>query len=104
MKLQSRAEQDPQYGHYCTDEDVDGPVEIEALTDEAEAIEQSSLRVAVIDLYLPDDLEPRRIVLEADAPDKLATENPMDQLLVAARPIQPIQRTSVSNGSRQRQS
>src|SRR5271163_2966580 len=53
---------------------VDGPVEIEALTDEAEAIEQSSLRVAVIDLYLPDDLEPRRIVLEADAFDKLATE------------------------------
>src|ERR1700724_2392879 len=51
---------------------VDGPVEIEALTDEAEAIEQAGLRVAVIDLYLPDDLEPRRIVLEADAFDKLA--------------------------------
>jgi len=78
----------------------DGPVEIEALTDEAEAIEQSSLRVAVIDLYLPDDLEPRRIVLEADAFDKLATENPMDQLLIAARPIRRSPRASVSNGSR----
>src|SRR5262250_1547323 len=54
---------------------VDGPVEIEALTDEAEAIEQAALRVAVVDLYLPDDLEPRRIVMEADAFDKLATEN-----------------------------
>ena len=79
---------------------VDGPVEIEALTGEAEAIERSALRVAVIDLYLPDDLEPRRIVLEADAFDKLATENPMDQLLVAARPIRRSPRASVSNGSR----
>src|SRR6201987_6050328 len=71
---------------------VDGPVEIEAVTDEAEAIgqaplrgagpvgteavraeagamEQAALRVAVVDLYLPDDLEPRRVVMEADAFD-----------------------------------
>ena len=53
----------------------DGPVEIEALTDEAEAMEEAALRVAVIDLYLPDDIEPRRIVMEADAFDKLATQN-----------------------------
>jgi hypothetical protein len=80
---------------------VDGPVEIEALTDEAEAIEQAALRVAVIDLYLPDDLEPRRIVMEADVFDKLATENPMDQLLIAARPVRRTPRTSVNgNGSR----
>jgi len=79
---------------------VDGPVEIEALTDEAEAIEQAALRVAVVDLYLPDDLEPRRIVMEADAFDKLATENPMDQLLIAARPVRRSPRTSVNGGSR----
>src|SRR6202453_4591272 len=79
---------------------VDGPVEIEALTDEAEAIEQAALRVAVIDLYLPDDLEPRRIVMEADAFDQLATENPMDELLVAAGPIRRGPRTSVSAVSR----
>src|ERR1700758_4316208 len=79
---------------------VDGPVEIEALTDEAKAIEQAALRVAVIDLYLPDDLEPRRLVMEADAFDKLATENPMEQLLIAARPIRRGPRTSVTNGSR----
>ena len=79
---------------------VDGPVEIEALTDEAEAIEQAALRVAVLDLYLPDDLEPRRIVMEADAFDKLATENPMDQLLIAARPVRRSPRTSVNGGSR----
>ena len=65
----------------------DGPVEIEALTEEAEAMEEAALRVAVIDLYLPDDIEPRRIVMEADAFDKLATQNSMDELLTAARPV-----------------
>jgi hypothetical protein len=79
---------------------VDGPVEIEALTDEAEAIEQAALRVAVVDLYLPDDLEPRRIVMEADAFDKLASENPMDQLLIAARPVRRTPKSSVNGGSR----
>src|SRR5260370_14615947 len=56
----------------------DGPVEIEALAEEAEAIEEAARRGAVIDLYLPDDLEPRRIVMEADAFDKLATQNSLD--------------------------
>jgi hypothetical protein len=79
---------------------VDGPVEIEALTDEAEVIEQAALRVAVIDLYLPDDMEPRRIVMEADAFDKLATENPMDQLLITSRPVRRNPRTAVSGGGR----
>ena len=65
----------------------DGPVEIEALTEEAEAMEETALRVAVIDLYLPDDIEPRRIVLEADAFDKLATQSSMEELLTAARPV-----------------
>ena len=64
----------------------DGPVEIEALADEAEALEQAALRVAVVDLYLRDDIEPRRIVIEADVFDKLATENPMSALLISARP------------------
>jgi hypothetical protein len=79
---------------------VDGPVEIEALTGEAEAMEQAALRVAVIEVYLPDDVEPRRIVMEADAFDKLATEHPMDQLLIAARPVRRAPRTSANGGSR----
>jgi hypothetical protein len=77
---------------------VDGPVEIEALAEEAEAMEQAGLRVAVIDVYLPDDLEPRRLVMEADAFDKLATENPMEQLLVAARPVRRSPKTAVTGG------
>ena len=79
---------------------VDGPVEIEALTEEAENMEQSALRVAVIDLYLPDDAEPRRLVMEADAFDKLATENPMEQLLIAARPARRSTKASANGSSR----
>lgn len=78
----------------------EGPVEIEALTEEAEAIEQAALRVAIIDLYLPDDIEPRRIVMAADAFDKLATQNPVEELLIAARPARRSTRSSAGSGSR----
>jgi len=78
----------------------DGPVEIEALTEEAEAIEEAALRVAVIDLYLPDDIEPRRIVMEADAFDKLAAQSSMADLLTAARPVRRGTRSPGTGGSR----
>src|SRR5215470_8751704 len=78
----------------------DGPVEIEALTDEAETMEEAALRVAVIDLYLADDIEPRRIVMEADAFDKLATQSSMAELLTAARPVRRSARSSGTGGSR----
>ena len=78
----------------------DGPVEIEAMIEEAEAMEQAALRVAVVDLYLRDDIEPRRIVVEADVFDKLATDNPMSQLLIAARPARRAARTAASGTSR----
>ncbi len=78
----------------------DGPVEIEVLTEEAETMEDAALRVAVIDLYLPDDIEPRRVVMEADAFDKLATQSSMAELLTAARPVRRSTRTSASSGSR----
>jgi len=77
----------------------DGPVEIEALTEEAEIVEDAALRVAVIDLYLPDDIEPRRVVMEADAFDKLATQSSMAELLTAARPVRRSTRAAAS-GSR----
>jgi hypothetical protein len=78
----------------------DGPVEIEALTDEAEALEEAALRVAVVDLYLRDDIEPRRIVIEADVFDKLATENPMSELLITARPARRGSRAPANGTSR----
>jgi len=78
----------------------DGPVEIEALIEEAETMEEAAMHVAVIDLYLPDDIEPRRIVMEADAFDKLATQTSMAELLTAARPVKRSTRASASGGSR----
>jgi hypothetical protein len=78
----------------------DGPVEIETLTEEAEIIEDGALRVAVVDLYLPDDIEPRRIVMEADAFDKLATQSSMAELLTAARPVRRSTPAAASGGSR----
>jgi hypothetical protein len=77
----------------------DAPVEIEALADEAEAMEQAALRVAVMDVYLRDDIEPRRVVMEADVFDKLATDNPMSELLIAARPARRSSKAP-ANGSR----
>lgn len=64
----------------------DGPVEIEALADEARAIEKDALRVAVLDLYLPGEEEPRRVVVDADAFSELSTERSVSELLIAARP------------------
>jgi hypothetical protein len=56
----------------------DGPVEIEALTEEAEAME------------------------EADAFDKLATQSSMAELLTAARPVRRSTKASAGGGSRDR--
>jgi len=63
----------------------DGPVEIEALLDEARAIEKAALRVAVVDLYLPGDL-PHRVTMDLGSFDEMATDKPMSELLVGARP------------------
>src|ERR1700748_1429866 len=53
---------------------TDGPVEIEALADEALAMEKDALRVAVLDLYLPGEELPRRVTMGARAFGALGTE------------------------------
>jgi hypothetical protein len=62
----------------------DGPVEIEVLADEARVIEKAALRVSMVDIYLPGEDEPRRVAMDADAFDKLATERTMAELLIQA--------------------
>jgi hypothetical protein len=64
----------------------DSPVEIEVLPDEARAIDMAALRVAVVDLYLPGEDEPRRVAMDADSFDKMATDKAMSEILVSARP------------------
>jgi hypothetical protein len=65
----------------------DGPVEIEALADEALALEKETLRVAVLDLYLPGEELPRRVTMDADAFSAVVTEKSVGEMLVAARPV-----------------
>jgi hypothetical protein len=67
--------------------ELDGQaVEIEAHRGEVQAITDVALQVAVVDLYLSGEVEPRRVILDAAVFDKLATARPMTELLVAAPP------------------
>jgi hypothetical protein len=78
---------------------TDGPVEIEALSDEARGMEKAALRVAVVDLFLPGETEPRRVTMEAEAFDKLATDRPMSELLITARPARRASRSASATRS-----
>ena len=75
---------------------ADGPVEIDALADEARAIEKAALRVAVVDLCLPGEEEPRRVVMDAEAFGKLATDTSMSELLITARPAKRAPRSAAA--------
>ncbi len=79
---------------------ADSPVEIEALTGEARAIENAGVPVAVVDLYFPGDDQPRRVAMVAEAFDKLATDKPMSELLVTARPARRAPRSAAAPAAR----
>lgn len=70
------------------------PVEVEALSDEAMGIGKAALRVAVVDLHLPGEDAPRRVTMDAEAFDQLATDRPMSELLRTARPARRSGKTS----------
>jgi hypothetical protein len=72
----------------------DSPVEFEALTDEAKVIEKAALRVAIVELHVPGEDEPRRVVVDAAAFDALATDTPMNELLITARAARPARRAT----------
>jgi len=84
--------------------ELDGqPVELEAHVDEVQAITQAALpQVAVLDLHLPGEAEPRRVTLDATAFDKLATSRPMAELLIAARPARRAPKPREAKASRSR--
>jgi hypothetical protein len=67
--------------------ELDGQaVEIEAHRDEVRSLLSQGLQVAEIELHLPGQEEPQRLILNAAAFDKLATARPMAELLIAASP------------------
>lgn len=79
----------------------EGPVEIETLAAEARAIEQAAMAVAVVDVYYPGEDQPRRVAMEAEEFDRLATEKPMGELLVTARPARRTTRSASASAPRE---
>jgi hypothetical protein len=71
----------------------DQPVQIEARAEEIIPITEAAIEVAIVELQLPGEDEPRRVALDAGVFDKLATAKPMSELLVAAPPAKRSART-----------
>jgi hypothetical protein len=83
--------------------ELDGqPVEIEAHLGEVQAITDAAMEVAVIDLYVGGEAEPRRVTVEAAAFDKLATSRPMAEVIIAAPPARRVTkpRAAASGGEK----
>ena len=77
----------------------DGPVEIETLADEALAMEKETLRVAVLDVFLPGEEQPRRVTMDADAFGALVTEKSVGEMLASARPVKRAGRPRLSKSA-----
>ena len=77
----------------------DGPVEIETLADEALAMEKETLRVAVLDVYLPGEDQPQRVTMDADAVGALVTEKSVAEMLTSARPVRRAGRPRLSKSA-----
>ena len=77
----------------------DGPVEIETLADEALAMEKETLRVAVLDVFLPGEEQPRRVTMDADAFGALVTEKSVGEMLTSARPVRRAGRPRLSKSA-----
>jgi hypothetical protein len=78
----------------------DSPVEFEALTDEVLAIEKAAVRVAVVELHLAGEEEPRRVTVDLDGFDAMATDTAMSELLITARPARKSSRSASATSTR----
>jgi hypothetical protein len=74
-----------------------GPVEIDVMADEALSVAKAAVQVAVLDVYLPGDDEPRRVALEAHDFDAMATDTAMTELLASARPARRASRSTAAS-------
>jgi hypothetical protein len=63
-------------------------------------IEKSAVAVAMVDLYLPGEDEPRRVAVTAEAFDRLATDRPMSEVLISARPARRTTKPSATTATR----
>jgi len=78
-----------------------GPVEIEVQANEALAAEKAAVKVALLELFLPGEDEPRRVAVDLAAFDKLATDQPMTDLLANARPARRVVKPREKRASRE---
>ena len=65
----------------------DGPVRIEALPGELEALGKMAIRAVTLEVKLPEEEEPTRHVLTAANFAKLATDKPMAEVLEGAERV-----------------
>ncbi|MER7755262.1 hypothetical protein [Kitasatospora sp. NPDC097643] len=65
----------------------DGPVEIEALAEELSAVEELALDLVTFELHHPDADEPRTVVMETEAFNRLASAGPMADVLRGAKRV-----------------
>ncbi|MCA1606432.1 MAG: hypothetical protein LC775_13405 [Acidobacteria bacterium] len=66
-----------------------GPVEIEASTEEVEPIRKGALSLVSLKLYQGDDSEPETVTMEIDAFNKLANGMDMADIIRRAQPAYP---------------
>jgi hypothetical protein len=62
-------------------------------------MEKETLRVAVLDVYLPGEEQPRRVTMDADAFGALVTEKSVGEMLASARPVRRAGRPRLSKSA-----
>lgn len=78
--------------------DIDGPVRIDALPEELEALGKMALKTAIIDVRMPNEEEPVRFVVTTANFAKLATDKPIAEVLEGAERMSGRRRGTGGNG------
>ncbi|MFD9690967.1 hypothetical protein ACFWXO_34985 [Kitasatospora sp. NPDC059088] len=65
----------------------DGPVEIEALAEELSGVQDLALDLVTFELHYPDSGEPRTVVMEAEAFNRLVSDGSMAEVLRSAKRV-----------------
>jgi hypothetical protein len=79
-----------------------GPVEIEAATDEVEVIRKSALSVVSLKLYQGDGSEPETVTMEIEAFNKLAGSVDMTDVIGKAHPAYPPRKQATPTSTTER--
>lgn len=78
--------------------DIEGPVRIDALPEELDALGKMTVKAAILEVRMPDEEEPTRYVVTTANFAKLATEKPMTEVLDSAERVSARRRGAGGNG------